>query len=73
MYITFLEPQYKNEVENIYLLELLNEINIVKLLKRLSEYLLFQTLDTLKKAFLVGERWNLLVTSLFSRLLEEQI
>ena len=56
MYITFLEPQYKNEVENIYLLELLNEINIVKLLKRLSEYLLFQTLDTLKKAFLVGER-----------------
>ena len=57
MYITSLEPPCKNEVEeNIYLMELLNEINIVKLLKHLSECLLFQTLDTLKKAFLVGER-----------------
>ena len=54
MYITSLEPPCKNEVEeNIYLMELLNEINIVKLLKHLSECLLFQTLDTLKKAFLV--------------------
>ena len=34
-------------------MELLNEINIVKPLKHLSECLLFQTLDTLKKAFLV--------------------
>ena len=54
MYITSLEPPCKNEVEeNIYLMELLNEINIVKPLKHLSECLLFQTLDTLKKAFLV--------------------
>ena len=50
MFITSPKPPCKNEVEeNIYWLELLSEINIVKLLKHLSEYLLFQTLDTLKK------------------------